>query len=1104
MRKLLLFKRRTGIKSTGLFLLLLFFSANTFAEKKNKSGDKKNDTIKSGDVSGLKFRSIGPAFTSGRIADFAVNSKNHSEYYVAAACGHIWKTTDNGTTFEPIFDNYGAYSIGCLKMDPNNTNVIWAGTGENNHQRALGYGDGVYKSVDGGKSWKNMGLKESRQIGMIAVDPRNSNVVYVAAEGSAWGPGGDRGLYKTTDGGENWEKILEISENTGVNNVVLHPENPDIIFASSEQRRRHVFTKIGGGPESALYKSTDGGETWRKLESGIPDVDKGGMGIAISPVDPNVWYAIIEAAMDKSGFFRSTDMGESWEKMSDHHESGQYYNEIYCDPFDVDKVYSMETWSKYTIDGGKTWKNIGNNDRHVDDHAFWIDPNDIKHFMIAGDGGVYESFDGGKHYLFKTNLPVTQFYRVAIDNTEPFYWVYGGTQDNSSFGGPSRNLNNDGVSSCDWVTTLGGDGFWQAIEPDNPDIVYSEYQYGNIHRFDKKSGESINIKPQPRKGEDNYKWNWNTPFIISPHSPTRLYIAANKVFRSDDRGQSWKVISDDITAQIDRNTWPVMDRYWGVDAVVKDVSTSLYGMAVSIDESPLKEGLIYIGTDDGLIQVTENAGKNWTKHESFPGVPENTYVSDILSSKFDENIVFASFDNRKRDDFKPYVFKSTDKGVTWALIAGNLPDKGTVHTIQQDHINPELLFVGTEFGIFFTVDGGKIWTQMKSGIPTIAVRDIAIQERENDLVLATFGRGFYILDDYSPLRELSPELLDSNTYIFPVKDALMYVQKRRGGYGNGSNVYIAKNPDFGATFTYYIKEAPKTLTEERREKEKELIKEKKPIPIPSLEELRAEKNEVKPHLIFTITDENGNKIRKLTTAISKGISRLTWNLRYSGTSPVNLKDEKFDPLSMGGDGMYVLPGKYNVSLSQYVRGEVTELAGPVEFIAKPLKNTTLPADDRKDLVEFQQKLAELSRVVNGAEEFAYELMEITRYDKQAALRSVGSGTELFAEIENIEAQIENIIWKFNGQTPKASQEENIPALPSINERLNSIIWVHWRSTGPVTQTQRDVYNILKEEFPPVLVEMKTIYNTSLPEIEKQLDELSAPWTPGRIPVWKEE
>ncbi|MCD4683163.1 MAG: hypothetical protein K8R86_07770, partial [Bacteroidales bacterium] len=641
----------------GMVFSILILSMNLYA-KKEKDSEQKSDTLKSGDVSGLKLRSIGPAFTSGRIADFAVNPNNHSEYYVAVACGHIWKTTNNGTTFKPIFDKNGTYSIGCLKMDPKNPNVVWAGTGENNHQRALGYGNGVYKTVDGGKSWKNMGLKESRQIGMIAIDPSNTNVVYVAAEGSVWGPGGDRGLYKTVDGGENWEKILEISEHTGVNNVVLHPCNPDIIFATSEQRRRHVHTKIGGGPESAIYKSEDGGKNFRKLESGLPSVDIGGMGIAISPVDPNVVYVIMEAAMDKGGFYRSKDLGESWDKMSDHHESGQYYNEIYCDPVDADKVYSMETVSRYTEDGGKTWNRIGNNDRHVDDHAFWVDPTDIKHFIIGGDGGVYETFDQGKHYIHKTNLPVTQFYRVAVDNTEPFYWVYGGTQDNSSFGGPSRNLNNDGVSSCDWVTTLGGDGFFQAIEPTNPDIVYSAYQYGNIYRYDKKSGESINIKPRERKGEDTYKWNWNTPYILSPHSPTRLYIAANKVFRSDDRGQSWQVISDDISAQIDRNTWPVMDRYWGVDAVVKDVSTSLYGMAVALDESPFQEGLIYVGTDDGLIQVTEDNGENWRKIESFPGIPNHTYVSDIASCKFCDHLVFASFDNRKRDDFKPYLLMS--------------------------------------------------------------------------------------------------------------------------------------------------------------------------------------------------------------------------------------------------------------------------------------------------------------------------------------------------------------------------------------------------------------------------------------------------------------
>ncbi|MCB0807113.1 MAG: hypothetical protein KDC05_15050 [Bacteroidales bacterium] len=1099
------YKTRGMLIKTFTAILLIFATMNVMAKKDKEEENKDTgDTIKSSMVSGLKFRSIGPAFTSGRIADFAVNPENPSEYFVAAASGHIWKTENNGTTFKPVFDNYGAYSMGCLAMDPHNPNVIWAGTGENNHQRALGYGDGIYKSVDGGKKWKNMGLKESRQVGMIAIDPRNTNVVYVAAEGSAWGPGGERGLYKTTDGGENWEKILEISEHTGVNNVLLHPENPDIIFASSEQRRRHVYTKIGGGPESALYKSIDAGKTFYKLESGIPGVHKGGMGIAISPVDPDVWYVIIEAQLGKGGFFHSTDQGESWEKMSDHSSSGQYYNEIYCDPVNVDKVYSMETVSKYTLDGGKTWESMGNNDRHVDDHALWVDPGDNKHFMIGGDGGVYETFDGGKTYIHKTNLPVTQFYRVAVDNTEPFYWVYGGTQDNSSFGGPNRNTHGDGVSSCEWVTTLGGDGFFQAIEPTNPDIVYSEYQYGNIYRFDKKSGESINIKPQPRKDEESYKWNWNTPFILSPHSPTRLYMAANKVFRSDDRGNSWKVISDDITAQIDRNSFPVMDHYWSIDAVVKDVSTSLYGMAVSLEESPVKENLLYVGTDDGVIQVSEDAGENWTKIASFPGVPAHTYVSDIMASKYDENVVFASFDNRKQDDFNPYILKSNDKGKTWTSIANNLPENGTVHTIQQDFKNKDLLFIGTEFGIFYSNNGGRIWTQLKSGIPTIAVRDIAIQERETDLVLATFGRGFYILDNYSPLRMIDKQLLDSTAFIFPIKDALLYAQTYRGGYGSGSNVYIADNPDFGATFTYYIKDAPKTLKQMRHEEEKELFKDKKPIPIPTMEELRAEENEVDPYLVFTIKDEKGKVIRKITEKTGDGVQRAHWNLRYPSTRPVKLKNDKYDPLNEGGNGMLVHPGSYTVTISQVVRGETTELAGPEPFEIVPLENTTLPSSDREEMVAFQNKVAEMARVVNGTEDLAEDLMERVKSAKQAVRRTPNASDELMAQIESLESELDEILWKFNGQEPKASQEENWPAIPSINERLNSILWVHWRSTSDITQTQRDVFDILLEEFPPLLEELKTIHQTKLPAIEKQLEDIGAPWSPGRIPEWKFE
>ncbi len=668
-----------------LVLALIFTFTALQANDKKKDKDDPNDTIKTSVLSGLKFRGIGPAFTSGRIADFAVNPCNTSEYYVAAASGGIWKTENSGTTFSPTFDKYGAYSIGCLAMDPKNHNVVWAGTGENNHQRALGYGDGVYKTVDGGKNWENMGLKASRQIGMIAIRPDNTDIVFVAAEGSAWGPGGDRGLYRTKDGGKTWEKVLEISENTGVNNVIMDPRDPNTMYATSEQRRRHVFTKIGGGPESAIYKSVDGGNNWVKLTNGIPDADKGGIGIAISPANPDVVYAIIEAEGDAGGFYRTDDRGASWSKMSDHYAQGQYYNEIYCDPKEVDKVYSMETFSQVTEDGGKTWHRVGNDNRHVDDHALWIDPKNTEHFMIGCDGGVYETFDMGKTFFFKSNLPVTQFYRVSVDNTEPFYWVYGGTQDNNSLGGPSQNICSAGVSSCDWITTIGGDGFWQAIDPTNPNIVYSEYQYGNVYRYDKKSGEAVHIRPTAIKGEETYKWNWNAPFILSPHSPTRLYMAANKVFRSDDRGQSWKVISGDITAQIDRNTWPVMGRYWGIDAVGKDVSTSLYGTAVSLAESPVKEGLLYVGTDDGVIQVTEDNGQNWFKIDKFPGVPEYTYVSDIYPSRFDENVVYASFDNIKRDDFKPYILRSDDKGRSWKSIANNLEEGQTVHSIIQDN-----------------------------------------------------------------------------------------------------------------------------------------------------------------------------------------------------------------------------------------------------------------------------------------------------------------------------------------------------------------------------------------------------------------------------------
>ncbi len=1081
-----------------LFLTLTFCFLLVFVlPAKSEKAEADQDPFSSKLFSGLKFRSIGPSFTSGRIADIAVNPHDFSEYYVAVACGHIWKTQNAGITFKPVFDKYGSYSIGCLAIDPQNPHVVWAGTGENNHQRALGYGDGIYKTIDGGKTWKNMGLKNSRQIGTILINPKNTDIVYVAAEGSTWGPGGDRGLYKTINGGKTWEKVLQISENTGVNCMVMDPRNPDTIIASSEQRRRHVHTKIGGGPETAIYKTTDSGKNWRKITSGLPTVHMGGIGLDISPANPDVIYAIIEAADDKGGFFRSTDRGESWTKMSSHASSGQYYNEIYCDPKDVDLVYSVETFTHFTEDGGKTFKRLGLKYRHVDDHALWIDPLNTSHLLIGGDGGIYETYDRGTNWHFKINLPVTQFYRVGVDNSLPFYYVYGGTQDNSSMGGPSRNTSSYGVVGDEWFITNGGDGFWTCVDPKNPNIVYAEAQYGWMVRYDRSSGESVYIRPQPRKGEKTYRWNWNTPLFISPHSNTRIYCAANKVFRSDDHGNSWTVISDDLTAQIDRNRWPVMGKYWSADAVVKDVSTSLYGTIISLVESPLKEDLIYAGTDDGLIQVTENAGKSWSKKDSFPGIPPFTYVSDILASKHDENVVFASFDNRKRDDFTPYILKSDDRGKTWKSISGNLPENGTVHTIEQDHIRRELIFVGTEFGAFFTIDQGKKWIQLKAGIPTIAVRDMVIQERENDLVLATFGRGFYILDDYTPLREFSPSLLKQKAHLFSIKDALMYIQTRTK-YGQGATYWKAENPPFGTTFTYYLKDVPLTRKLIRQKREKKWFEKGQPIPNPGWLELREEAREESPFLVFTITDHAGNLIRELRSKPKKGINRISWDMRYIWPDPVKVKDNRFNPFSKDDKGMLVMPGTYKVSISQWQNGKITRLVEPTAFRAHILRNTTMPAENRKELTDFQLRVADLSRVLQGSSQEVQELQKKAIHIKQTILAIPGGLSKFMPRIRAIEDQLDKILFAIRGHKPKASREEIPPTLVPLISRLYSIIYAQYRSTSAPGKSQFDSYNIIVEELAPLLIQLKKIASQDIPELEKELEAAKAPWTPGRI------
>jgi photosystem II stability/assembly factor-like uncharacterized protein len=1060
---------------------------------------KSKDTTKIPTVTGLKFRNIGPAFTSGRIADFAVNPNNKSEYYVAVASGNVWKTVNNGTTFTPIFDSYGAYSIGCIEIDPNNSNTVWCGTGEHNHQRALGYGDGIYKSTDAGKTWKNMGLKDSRQIGGIVIDPRNSDVVYVAAEGSVWGPGGDRGLYKTTDGGKTWKKIQTISENTGINNIIMDPRNPDVLYSTSEQRRRHVFTKIGGGPESAVWKSTNAGETWVKIMKGMATGDIGGMGMAISPVNPDVLYIIAEAKKGQSGFYRSQDRGATWQKMSDYSSQGQYFNTVICDPKNVDKVYSLEVVSKYSEDGGATWKPIGNNHRHVDDHAMWIDPSDTKHFMIGGDGGAYESFDGGKEFIFKSNIPVAQFYRVSADNSFPFYYVYGGTQDNNSVGGPSRTTNGAGTPSDDWMVTNGGDGFWSQVDPTNPNIIYAESQYGGMVRYDRKSQESMDIRPEPRKGELTYRWNWNTPLIMSPFSNTRIYTAANKVFKSDDRGNSWQVISEDLTAQIDRNKWPVMGKFWPADAVGKDVSTSLYGEIVALDESPVKENLLYAGTDDGLIQMTDDGGKNWHKTTQFPGVPENTYVSDVFASRFDQNVVFASFDNILRDDFKPYIFKSTDKGTTWTSIAANLPANGTVHCIQQDFVNPDLLFVGTEFGVFYTNDGGKVWNQIKEGIPTICIKDMTIQKRESDLIVASFGRGYFVMDDYSPLREVNKSFLEKEGHLFNVKDALMYLPTDVKG-SMGSTPYLAPNPDFGATFTYFVKDTKFKLKKDlRKEVEDSLFKKSLPMPMPTDAQLIDEEKELSPYLTFTITDEAGNVVRKIKTEAAKGVKRINWDLRLEMPGNVQPADKKVNTLAGGQGGPFALPGTYKVSLALTTAGNTKEVAGPVSFKVVPLNNETLPAENKAEMNDFYKKAIALSRKMREAQAYGEELQKRVNYARQAFAQFEQSA-ELQKKAQVLADELDDLMLKFTGRTKGASDEETPPMAVPLNWRIGGLAYSYRQSQSAPTQTMQTNYRIVTEEFPPILDRFRQIGTLDLKALEDAMDKANIPYTPGRIPL----
>ncbi len=1088
-------------------IIALLVAIPLWAEDKKPAPPGFNDDT----FAGLSFRSLGPAFMSGRIADIVLHPKQRRTWYVAVGSGGVWKTTNAGTTWTPLFDKQASYSIGSLTLDPNNPNTVWVGTGENVSGRHVGYGDGVYRSRDGGQNWEKLGLDKSERIGMIRVDPRDSNTVFVAAQGPLWSGGGERGLYKTTDGGKNWRKVLGEGlgntplddQYTGVSEVHLDPRNPDVMYAVSWQRLRNVAVVMDGGPGTGIHKSEDGGETWRELTQGLPKENTGKTGLAISPQNPDVLYATIEVANRKGGFWRSEDGGESWNKQSEYLSSGtgpHYYQELFASPHQFDRVYQMDVHLHMTEDGGKNFQRLQHDTKHVDHHAMAFDPTDPDYLLVGNDGGIYESLDLGKTWRFIDNLPITQFYKVAVDYDTPFYNVYGGTQDNNSQGGPSQTDNNVGIRNSDWFVTLFGDGHQSAVDPTNPDIIYAQWQQGNLTRFDRRTGESVYIRPQPGADEPPDRYNWDAPILISPHDPKTLYFGTQRVWKSDDYGDSWTAISSDLTRDENRTRRPVMGRTWSYDSAWDLYAMSMFNTITSLSESPLVEGLVYVGTDDGLIQISEDNGANWRRVDSLPGVPERFFVNDIKADLHDPDTVYVVVDDHKHGDFSPYVLRSTNRGRSWRSIASNLPDRHILWRLVQDHERPELLFLGSEFGVFFTVNSGGRWTKLNGGVPNIPFRDLVIQQRENDLVGATFGRSFYVLDDYSPLREVNQSMLSSGEHLFGVADALWYVPKRPLGCrengcrgSQGDSFFVAPNPDFGATFTYYLAEEIRSKKAARRKAEKEREKNNADVTFPSWEQIREEALEDGPAIVMLVRDSNNQVVRQIKGPAKAGFHRISWDLRYPALDAwqPQAKDAEDEPER---GGVLVAPGRFSVTMGRRVDGVTTWLDQRREFNLVSIREPTLPGSSQSERLIFESELDELGRATDGTVSAIDQIVKELTAVKQALTRSTADPA-LYQAANQIAQSLQQQRDRLSNNQTRAFY--NDVGIMTVEARLwHARFDSHSNAYGP-TPEQRQSHAVAREVYDQVTASLGQLVDVEYAQLKQQLDQAGVPWTPGR-------
>ena len=967
------------------------------------------------DLTGLQFRNIGPATMSGRIVDLAVVEKNPYTFYVASATGGVWKTYNNGVTFTPVFEKENTHSVGDIAVHQRDTQWVWVGTGERANRQSSSWGDGVYRSKDGGDTWQHMGLEESHHIGRIVLHPTDTNRVYVAAMGHLWGPNEMRGLYETKDGGNTWTPILQIDENTGVVDVAMDPSNPNILYAATYQRRRRPYGFHGGGPGSGLYKSIDGGVNWEKIHQGFPEGDLGRIGISIFRKNPEVVYISVEQGIRynastayekrKAGVYKSTDRGASWIHMGDWNPRPMYASQPLVDPVDVKRVYMMNAFS-YSDDHGKTFK-TPRQSLHSDDRILWINPNDNRHLIKGDDGGVGISYDRGVTWLYLTQLPVSQFYRVSVDMREP-YWVYGGLQDNGSWMGPNATYRREGILNQDWIKTGGGDGFVNLIHPEKSQFLYGESQYLGLFKMDIKSGERRSIRPGDPKGKIRARrnwdaWgpgvpepefgnamapaNWDGPFCFSPHHAQTIYAGTNKLWRSDDGGDSW-VALEDLTTGVNRRTLKIMDQRPDSLTLSLDDGIPYYPTLTVIAESPVQEGLLFVGTDDGNFQMSKDGGTQWENlTDQLPGLPRDAWISGIEPSKFDASIAYMVANNYRNDDFKNYLYMTNDGGLTWQSIEGNLPTHRVCRIIREDLHNSELLYLGTELGLFISFDQGQNWVDFQQNMPMVAINDLAIHPRDNDLIVGTHGRGIWILDQLNALQEWQPEDQNPTDRLFSISPVPL-IRYRRTGSHNGDMIFLGENPPNGAIIDY------------------RLIADTKPDKV-----------------TLQILDTERQLLRKLRVDTNQGMHRLIWDGRHSPLKSLPRSGTASRRRGRSIPGPLVAPGRYVAQLN------VNENVYEQVFIVKDDPRLKLNIESRKawtnDLLTLKELYNSVVEQVIAVRKMNEQIDSLKSSIDERFIKEVQSLKELLKNYEEITTRIITLYGQVEGWTGPMTNDQHL-------------------------------------------------------------------------------